>query len=69
MNVKTYLTISGIIFAIVAIAHFVRIMKHASVMFGSWSAPMAVSWIGLIIAGSLSLWAFKLMCCKDRREY
>ena len=63
MNTRTYLMISGIVFALVAALHVLRIMKGTAVMFGPWLVPMTVSWAGLIIAGALSLTAFKLTCC------
>ena len=65
MNIRHYLFISGTVFAIVAAGHLIRIVKHSSVMFGEWAVPMSVSWVGLIIAGLLSLWAFKSTWCKN----
>ncbi len=66
MNIRPYLFISGTIFGIVALGHLIRIIKHSPVMFGAWSVPMSGSWIGLINAGSLSLWAFKSICCNNK---
>ena len=63
---RLYLFTSGTVFAIVAVGHLIRIVKHSSVTFGEWLVPMSVSWVGLIIAGLLSLWAFKLTCCKNK---
>ena len=61
MNKQTYFLISGMVFAIVAIVHLLRIINQFQIVVGTWSAPMAVSWVGLIISGILSYWGFMLM--------
>jgi len=53
-----YATVSALIFALVAIAHLVRIIKQWSVLIGPASVPMWVSWIGLIVAALLAIWGF-----------
>jgi len=55
---NAYPTISALIFALVAIAHLVRLVKQWAVQIGSASIPMSVSWIGLIIAAVLAIWGF-----------
>ena len=62
MNKRTYFLISGLVFAIVAIVHFLRIINQIPVVFGTWDIPMAGSVIGLIVAGILSYCGFTLMC-------
>ena len=61
MNKRTYFLISSLVFAIVAIVHLLRIINQFEVVIGTWSAPMAASWIGLIAAGILSYCGFTLM--------
>ena len=61
MNKKTYLFISSSIFALVATLHLIRIFNQTPVMFGTWVVPMAVSWIGFIVAAFLSCLGFVLM--------
>lgn len=55
---NVYATISALIFALVAIAHLVRLVKQWAVQIGPASIPMSVSWIGLIIAAVLAIWGF-----------
>jgi hypothetical protein len=55
---NSYATISALIFALVAIAHLVRLVKQWAVQIGPTSVPMSVSWIGLIIAALLAIWGF-----------
>jgi hypothetical protein len=45
--------LAGIIFAVVALFHVVRIFMDWPVMIGEWSVPMLVSWIGFVVAGGL----------------
>jgi hypothetical protein len=61
MNKKTYFFISGLVFAIVAAVHLLRIINQFQIVIGTWSAPMSVSWIGIIIPGLLSYCGFVLM--------
>jgi hypothetical protein len=61
MKSKSYLLISAIIFALVAILHLVRLIGHWSVQIGAFAIPLWGSWLGLFIATALSLWAFRLM--------
>ena len=47
-------------FTIFALAHIVRLIKQAHVMFGTTEIPMWVSVVALIIAGGLSIWMWRL---------
>jgi hypothetical protein len=58
---KTYHYVVGIIFALVALTHLIRIMNHWPLVVGSWDVPVAISWAGLIITGILSIWSFRLI--------
>jgi len=52
---KTFFLVAGVIFAVVALVHLVRVVMDWSVTIGDWSIPMWVSWVALIVAGGLSL--------------
>ena len=60
MNQRTYVLISGVIFSGVAVGHLLRLINHFEVVIGPWTIPLWVSWVGLIVAGGLSVWAFRL---------
>jgi hypothetical protein len=60
MSRKTFLLVAGIIFALVALAHAARIYMDWRVMIADWSVPKSVSWIALVVAGVLALFAFRL---------
>jgi hypothetical protein len=55
---NSYAAVSALIFAVVAIAHLVRLIKQWAVQIGPASVPMSVSWVGLIIAALLAIWGF-----------
>jgi hypothetical protein len=55
---SSYVGVSGSIFAVVAIAHIARLLTRAPVKVGSFSVPMAASWIGLPVSALLAIWAF-----------
>jgi hypothetical protein len=60
----TYLVISGLVFAIVALGHLARLVYHLPLQLGQWSAPMWLSGVGVVVAAVLSGWAFSLLCRK-----
>ena len=58
MGYKSYCVVSGTLFAIVALAHLVRVINGWPVQVDTWSVPMLASWIGLIVPGCLAVWAY-----------
>jgi hypothetical protein len=55
---KFYAVVSALIFAVVTLAHLIRISKRWTVQVGPFTVPMSVSWIGLVIAALLTIWGF-----------
>ena len=60
MGHKEYCVVSGALFALVALAHLLRIVYGMSVQVDDFAVPMLVSWIGLIVPGVLAVWAFRI---------
>jgi len=60
MEQKTFNTVAGAIFAVVALAHLLRLVLGWPVVVGGWTVPMWVSWIGLVVAGGLCYLASSL---------
>ena len=52
MDQKTFSLIAGLIFAVVALFHLVRILAEWNLVIGDWSVPKSVSWVALIVAGA-----------------
>ena len=57
---RSYLRLTGVIFAIVTLGHALRLAFHWHVILAGWTVPMWLSWVAIVLAGSLSLWAFSL---------
>jgi hypothetical protein len=58
---RAYLQISGALFGLIAMAHLLRIIRHWPVDLAGLMVPLWASWLGLIVAGGLSVWALRLM--------
>lgn len=55
--VKPYAMASSLVFAFVALLHLIRVISQT---IGTWTVPLWASGHGLIIAGGMSLWGFRL---------
>ncbi len=60
MSTKTYATITGIIFLIVALAHLVRLFGGLEVRVDGWDVPKWGSLVAAIVAGYLSYAGFRI---------
>ncbi len=60
MKPKSYLPISALIFALVALIHLIRIILSWNFEFGSYSFPLWISWFPVVFLAILSIWGFKL---------
>ena len=60
MSRRAYLLVTAVIFSLLALLHLVRIIFGWSAMLGSWSVPMWLSWIAIIVACALAYFGFSL---------
>jgi len=60
MGLKEYCVVSGVLFALVACAHLLRIVNGMSILVDDYAVPMFASWIGFVVPGVLAFWAFRL---------
>jgi hypothetical protein len=60
MDQKTFALVAGVIFALVALLHVLRLFMGWPAMIGSWSVPMWLSWVGLVVAGGMSVLGLRL---------
>jgi hypothetical protein len=58
---KSYIAISAIIFALVAIGHLIRIAQGWQVQLGDMGIAMSVSWVAFIVSIVLALWGAVLL--------
>jgi hypothetical protein len=57
----SYVVLTAVLFAFVAILHGWRIYKDWMVQIGPYFVSMTASWIGLVVAALLAIWGFSLM--------
>jgi hypothetical protein len=54
----SYVAVSALIFALVAVVQMVRLSQRWTVQIGRRFVPLAVSWVALAVAGAMSVWGF-----------
>jgi len=60
MTQRTYNSISGIVFSVVAIAHLLRIVLGWEFMVGGWDVQTWVSGVAVVMAGFLGYTGWRL---------
>jgi hypothetical protein len=63
---RAYLQISGTLFGLIAAGHLLRLFRHWPVDLAGYAVPLGVSWVGLLVAGGLSVWALRLVRATPR---
>ena len=56
---KNYAHVSGTLFAVIAVLQATRTLNQWPVQVGTLAVPVWLSWLAAVIAGSLSVWAFR----------
>jgi hypothetical protein len=51
--------VAGTVFGVIALAHVARIALAVPVVIGQTPVPMAVSWLGALVAGALAAWGWR----------
>lgn len=67
MEKKIALTVAGIVFLLVAIAHAYRIFHHIPLIIGTTVVPLWATWLGLIVSLALGIWMLASICCNKCR--
>jgi hypothetical protein len=60
MNSKTFALVAGVIFALVALLHLLRIVLGWPAVIGGWAVPMWLSWVALVVSAALAYFGLKL---------
>jgi hypothetical protein len=58
---RTYLSVSGTLFGLIALGHLLRLLFHWPAEIAGRMVPSWISILGLIVAGCLTLWAVRLL--------
>jgi hypothetical protein len=53
-----YVVVSGVVFGLIALAQLLRAVNQVSIQVGGAEIPIWVSWVAVLIAGSMCAWAF-----------
>jgi hypothetical protein len=59
MSKNSYLTVSGLIFLVVALGHGFRAAQGLSMNIGSFAVPLWASWVAAVGGLLLCIWAFR----------
>ena len=51
--------VAAVVFALVAVGHGVRALRHLPFQVGSFAVPEWASWLGAVLAAALSVWGFR----------
>jgi hypothetical protein len=54
-----YAVVSGVLFGVIAVLQAVRALYQWPVNVAGVDIPVWVSWVAVVVAGSLSVWAFR----------
>jgi hypothetical protein len=60
MTQRTFNTVAGVIFSVVAALHALRLLLGWTAVIGGWEVPHWVSWLALALAAYLAYTAFTL---------
>ena len=60
MTYRSYCLVSGTLLGIVALVHLLRGIYRLPVIVDDYSVPLSASWLAVIIAGGLAVWAFRI---------
>jgi hypothetical protein len=64
---RAYEIVSGIVFALVAVAHALRAAQAWAMQVDGWSVPVGMSWVAALVAAGLSVWAFRRAVARRQR--
>jgi sterol desaturase/sphingolipid hydroxylase (fatty acid hydroxylase superfamily) len=54
-----YVVVSGVLFGVIAVVQAVRALNQWPVQVEGFDVPVWVSWVAMVVAGSLCVWAFR----------
>lgn len=55
MQDKSFARLAALIFALIALAHALRLALRIPIQIGDRTIPLAASWVGLFVTGALAL--------------
>jgi hypothetical protein len=59
MGSSGYRSVSGAVFGLIALLQGIRAVMQVPVQVGTTTIPVWVSWVAVMVAGALCVWAFR----------
>jgi len=59
MKSNSYALVSGSVFGIIAALQAMRAVLQVRAQVGTQEVPVWISWLAVVVAGSLCIWAFR----------
>lgn len=56
----SYVSITGSVFALIAVLHLLRLVYGWEASIGGWVVPTWLSVVALLVSGCIALWALRL---------
>jgi sterol desaturase/sphingolipid hydroxylase (fatty acid hydroxylase superfamily) len=63
---RAYEVVSGVVFALVAVAHALRAARGWALQVDAWTIPVWSSWVAALVAAGLSIWAWRRAAARRR---
>jgi hypothetical protein len=60
-EMRSYIQVSGVLFALVALGHLLRVVARWSLFIAGRPLPAMVSLLVVIFAGAMALWAWRVL--------
>jgi hypothetical protein len=58
---RAYVQLSGVLFALVALGHLVRVLARWPLLIAGYPLPALASLVVLVVTGGMSVWAWRLL--------
>jgi hypothetical protein len=58
---RTYVKVSGVLFALVALGHLARVLARWPLLIGGRPLPALASLVIALVAGGMSVWAWRTL--------
>jgi hypothetical protein len=58
---RPYVQLSGLLFALVAIGHLIRVVRHWPLLIAGQPIPALASMVVVIVTGAMAVWAWRLL--------
>ena len=57
---RMYIQVTGAVFGVMALVHVIRLILNWPAQVAGWVVPIWLSWVAILVAGALCVWAFRL---------